>query len=62
MSEHGGPSKHEVVAWLPMPMDKARQLERRVKTAFHDCRVTDGNEIFALAPARLDELLRFIAA
>jgi predicted GIY-YIG superfamily endonuclease len=55
--EHGGMAKHEVVLWQPMPEEAAYKLESRIKTAFHRCRVTDGNEIFVLTDEDLTQVV-----
>jgi len=59
--EHGGKTKHEVVLWQPMSEKAAYSLERRIKTAFHRCRVTDGNEIFVLTDEDLAQVLHHAA-
>lgn len=58
--EHGGRKKHEVVLWKKMPVKEAYRLERKILTLFHDCRVTDGNEIFVLTEERLNELKQIV--
>lgn len=60
LGEHGGRTKHKVIAWRPMAMDAARALERQVRTRFHSCLITNGNEIFALTDDQLKELLSLL--
>jgi hypothetical protein len=60
--EHGGKQKHEVVAWKKMSIQQAYCLEKQLLTLFHDCRVTDGNEIFVLNQDRFNELIQQLTA
>ena len=57
LNQHGGRDKHSVVWSGDLGRGTAYKFEQRIKQQFHHRRITDGNELFALEPSELAQIL-----